>query len=81
MLLLKMVSIPLRGIGYEKPSPQDAETVETIIVSIPLRGIGYEKLPHTPISPTKKVFICVSIPLRGIGYEKRDRCIVTYSIG
>ncbi|MDB9444605.1 hypothetical protein PN497_25110 [Sphaerospermopsis kisseleviana CS-549] len=38
----RRVSIPLRGIGYEKPYFLVAKNFAAI-VSIPLRGIGYEK--------------------------------------
>ncbi len=41
---LKNVSIPLRGIGYEKQSVSGSYHLPVIRVSIPLRGIGYEKL-------------------------------------
>jgi hypothetical protein len=74
-IVISVVSIPLRGIGYEKPSPvarpRDVSRAEEK-VSIPLRGIGYEKRDTSPrrsFSLREKV----SIPLRGIGYEKLRR--------
>jgi hypothetical protein len=62
------VSIPLRGIGYEKPNCFLKIVKRNMGVSIPLRGIGYEKHYSGYCSKSSH---SVSIPLRGIGYEKQ----------
>ena len=68
MILLRFprVSVPLRGLGNQKP----ARVGNSIIayVSVPLRGLGNQK-------PSKLKRQCneqdVSVPLRGLGNQKR----------
>jgi len=42
---MNLVSVPLRGIGSEKPQGKTLREISTIVnlVSVPLRGIGSEK--------------------------------------
>ena len=56
----RIVSVPLRGNGYEKRRNCISESVDDRLVSVPLRGNGYEKLSFlqnvVPISRLIEVF-------------------------
>ena len=64
----RVVSVPLRGNGYETFLNLSQIKADPILVSVPLRGNGYETGSEPTLDAVKKI---VSVPLRGNGYETK----------
>ena len=64
MGLLFFVSVPLRGLGFERQFAAAHEQFKKH-VSVPLRGLGFERL----WTNNATFSLTVSVPLRGLGFE------------